>query len=651
MKKIKVLITTLTIYSTLLTVTCNAQNITTIAGNGIKGYSGDGGSAIAAEINTAVGVAVDTASGNIYFTDQNNNFVRKITASTGIVTTIAGVGTPTLNTGYSGDGGSGTLAKIYAPAGIAVSAAGNIYFADEGNRRVRKIIASTGIITTIAGNGTTSYSGDGVAATSTGIDAGDVALDAAGNVYITDATNNVVRKVTASTGKISTVAGNGTMGFSGDGGAAISAKLSIPTGVILDAIGNIYIADANNQRIRKVTTSTSIITTIAGTGTQGYSGDGGAATSAKLGNPRDLAIDASGNIYIADESNNCVRKITKSSGKISTIAGDGTSGFMGDGGQAIAAELASPNGVAVDVAGNVYIADYFNYRIRKTYTCTAYTTNNMQTICSGSSYTFNGHIYTTAATYKDTLYTTLGCDSIIVTQLTLNTLPSVTVNSSTTCAGTTTTLTASGATSYSWSTAQTGSLITPSPTVTTNYTVTGTDANNCKNTTTTTITVNGLPTITATSNTTSLCSGATVTLTASGATTYTWTNTNETTAAISATPTINVTYTVVGTDGNGCMGMDTLSIAVNNCSTGINEVVGNNQITVYPNPNNGMFAITRVENAKTILVTDVLGNELLSVNPNGTTTNINLSAQPNGIYFVKVIADNMNTVKRIIINK
>jgi trimeric autotransporter adhesin len=342
-------------------VTVSTGIISTVAGNGTAGYSGDGGAAISAEIWEPNGVALDTAN-NIYIADTQNLRIRKVTVSTGIITTVAGIG----KCCYSGDGGPATSAEIGEATGVALDSANNIYFGDPETNRVRKVTASTGIISTVTGNGTYGFSGDGGAATSAELEfPGEVAFDSAGNVYIPDANNYRVRKVTVSTGIISTVAGNGMYGYSGDGGAAISAELYEPMGVAFDSAANIYIGDTSNNRIRKVTATTGVISTVAGNGTRGYSGDGGAATSAELGQPRGLAVDSAGNIYIADVDNSRIRKITASTGTISTVAGNGTEGYSGDGGAATSAELYEAMAVALDSAGNIYIADSVNNRIRK----------------------------------------------------------------------------------------------------------------------------------------------------------------------------------------------------------------------------------------------------------------------------------------------
>jgi trimeric autotransporter adhesin len=331
-----------------------------VAGTGSYGYSGDGGLATSADFSSPDDIAID-ASGNIYIADAANNRIRLVTKSTGIISTVAGTG----SSGYSGDGGIATSAALNYPRGVTIDASGNIYIADTYNHRIRMVTKSTGIISTVAGNGSYGYSGDGGLATSALLyNPRGVAIDASGNIYIADTFNHRIRMVMLSTGIISTVAGTGSYGYSGDGGIATSAKLYYPYGVAMDASGNIYIADTFNHRIRMVTKSTGIISTVAGTGSYGYSGDGGIATSAKLTHPQGFAIDASGNIYIADADNHRIRMVTKSTGIISTVAGTGSSGYSGDGGIATSAGLYYPRGVAIDASGNIYIADYSNHRIR-----------------------------------------------------------------------------------------------------------------------------------------------------------------------------------------------------------------------------------------------------------------------------------------------
>ena len=341
---------------TTLAFNLNAQIITTVAGNGTAGYSGDGGQATAAELNNSREMAFDLV-GNLYFTDSENNRVRKITKGTNIITTIAGTGTA----GFSGDGGQATAAELNNPLGIAFDGAGNLYISEVYNSRIRKI-NSSGIINTFAGTGTVGYSGDGGQASAAEINPLGISFDSFDNLYIADGGNQCVRKINT-LGIINTLAGNGTSGFSGDGGQATSANLHNPSSIVIDATGNLYIADYDNMRIRKVNTS-GIITTFAGTGTTGYSGDGGEATNANLSYPSVLDLDSMGNLYIADSENERIRKIN-TSGIITTIVGNGILGFSGDGGQATLAELNFPYGLKLDLEGNMYIADADNNRIRK----------------------------------------------------------------------------------------------------------------------------------------------------------------------------------------------------------------------------------------------------------------------------------------------
>ena len=330
-------------------------DINTVAGTGSEGFSGDGGPASSAELSYPYGVTLD-ASGNLYFADLGNNRVRKVDG-TGTITTVAGAG----SYGFSGDGGPATSAELAQPTGVAVDSSGDLYIADNSNNRVRKV-DSSGTITTVVGGGISGL-GDGGPATAAQLNQPvGVAVDGSENLYIADAGNSRVRKVDGS-GTITTVAGTGGFGFSGDGGPATAAQLNSPYGVALDGSGNLYIGDTGNQRVRRVNGS-GTISTVAGTGTQGFSGDGGPATAAQLRDPVGVALDGSGNLYIADSANSRVRKVD-GTGTISTVAGTGGFGFSGDGGPATAAQLNSTYGVALDSSGNLNIGDANNNRVRK----------------------------------------------------------------------------------------------------------------------------------------------------------------------------------------------------------------------------------------------------------------------------------------------
>jgi len=333
-----------------------AQIITTIAGNGIHSYGGDGSPGTAAELFTPSGVCAD-AIGNLYIADYFNMRIRKLDTA-GIITTIAGDGTPA----FGGDGGPATDAQLYYPVCLCLDKSGNLYFSDYENDRVRKI-NSAGIISTVAGNGVNGDGGDGGPATTAQLfQPGGICTDATGNLYITDVWNSRVRKVNTR-GIISTFAGNGVAAYSGDGGPATAAELNAPNSVCIDAQGNVYIADDANYRIRKVDTS-GIISTFAGTGMEGYSGDGGPATAAQFYGGTGLTMDAAGNLYFTDVVNFVIRKISIS-GIISTVVGSGIQGYSGDGGPALSAELNQADDVYSDAAGNLYIADQNNNRIRK----------------------------------------------------------------------------------------------------------------------------------------------------------------------------------------------------------------------------------------------------------------------------------------------
>jgi uncharacterized protein (TIGR03437 family) len=385
--------------------------ISTVAGNGATGETGNGGPAVNARLNNPVGVAVDRNL-NFYIADSSGSTIRQVNPQ-GLITLLAG---QVNQVGMSGDGGPAASASLFAPLDLAFAPNGALLIADSNNFRARQIANAT--ISTIAGNGNYKYGGDGGPSTSatlggpTGVvadsagnvnicdnfanrvrtinpfgiinltagisspgyngefvpalqaafaDCQSIAMDSSGNLYVADTGNKRIRKITRS-GSVLTVAGNGNNTFSGDGGAALLAALSLPQGVAVDQQGNVYIADTGNNRIRKVTPA-GIITTIAGNGGADYSGDGGLATAAQLNSPVRLALDSSGNVYFSDNNNNVIRKIS-TSGIITTVAGNGSEGFSGDGKSALAASLNNPHGLAVDPSGGILICDSGNNRIR-----------------------------------------------------------------------------------------------------------------------------------------------------------------------------------------------------------------------------------------------------------------------------------------------
>ena len=358
-----------------------SQIITTYAGNGTNGYSGDGFSALSAQVFFPFDLQVEydgsavvaDASGNIIFSDQQNNVIRKVNATTGIITTVVGNGytngTP-VNGGmfgfgsgqYTGDGLQATAASLNNPAGIALNAAGDLYICDYNNSVIRKVNHSTNVITTVAGiNGVFTSSGDGGQATAAGIGAPiGITIDAAGNYYIADADNKVVRKVNTS-GVISTVAGGGAS--TADGAAATAEHLDLPYAIVVDASGNLYISEAGNtsNRIRKVNSS-GVITTFAGNGTAGTPTSGVVATSTNITAPRGMTRDALGNFYIASGCYVC--KISTSN-IITFVSGTSTCGYSGDFGQANVAELNYPDNLAFNSKGDLFIIDDNNFRVRK----------------------------------------------------------------------------------------------------------------------------------------------------------------------------------------------------------------------------------------------------------------------------------------------
>ena len=339
-------------------VPAGAQTIRTIAGTGTAGFSGDGAQADSADFNSPVGVHGDN-TGQIWVADTGNNRVRRVTAGFDTVVTYAGTGAAS----YTGDGAAATAATLNAPTDVFVDSTGNVWVADTGNHVIRKI-TTAGVISTVAGTGVPGYSGDDSTATSAKLNSpAGVYVTNSGVIYIADRGNNRVRSVSTA-GTITTIAGTGVEGYSGDGGKAAAAKLKAPSDVFIDTAGVLYITDTNNHRVRAVAVADSTISTIAGTGSAGFSGDGGVASAARLAFPRSVFVDTAGSVYIADRFNHRVRRIN-TSGNITTLSGDGVVGASGDGAAANVARLGSPGGVWLHDNRELFIGDGGNHRIRR----------------------------------------------------------------------------------------------------------------------------------------------------------------------------------------------------------------------------------------------------------------------------------------------
>ncbi len=345
-----------------------AGTIQTVAGSGVPSFTGDDGPATDARLNNPEAVFVDS-SGTLFFSDRINHRIRRVDVS-GTITTVAGTGTRA----FAGDEGFAVEAALDNPRGLFVDAEGVLLIADSDNNRIRRVDAD-GIVTTSAGSGPTRlteapFLGDGLLAANADLNRPfGLYLDGGGSLFVADTDNQRVRKVDGATGIASTIAGNGEAGYEGDSLAAVATSLNAPGAVISDADGNVFVVDTDNHRIRKVDAS-GIITTVAGTGGAGFSGDSERATIARLNSPEHIFLDTSGNLYIADTGNNRVRKIDTKTGVISTLAGSGgigavAAGFSGDDGPATDARLNAPSGLFVDGFGNVYIADEGNARVRK----------------------------------------------------------------------------------------------------------------------------------------------------------------------------------------------------------------------------------------------------------------------------------------------
>jgi sugar lactone lactonase YvrE len=335
----------------------NPLIITTIAGGGTE--IGDGTSAITANLKSPTTVALD-ASGNIYIADSENHRIRKVDVLAKVITTVAGTGAA----GFTGDGMIATKSKLFSPSGVILDVLGNIYISDCGNDRIRRVDVVTKIITTVAGT-ISGRNADGINATLAQLSCpSSLVFDASGNMFFADVINSKIKRVDAMTKKITTVVGTGEIGNYGNGVAATTAQLNLPQGLSLDASGNMYIADTSNNLIRRVDAKTKIITTIAGTGVAGFNGDNIRATKAKFNFPTGITVDAEGNIFIADRFNSIVRRIDPVTLNVTTHAGTASSPGYVDNVMATSAKMIGPAGVTVDAGGNMLIADYDANRVR-----------------------------------------------------------------------------------------------------------------------------------------------------------------------------------------------------------------------------------------------------------------------------------------------
>jgi sugar lactone lactonase YvrE len=346
----------------LLTIAAAPPTIVTAAGTGQAGDGVDGGLAVATRLNMPFDVALG-ARGDLYLSDTFNHRVRKLDGATGRITTVAGDGTA----GFSGDGGPAVQARLHEPYGIVVGPEGDLFIADRLNRRVRRVARRTGWITTVAGNGSKVSAGDGGPGTAAGlVEPNGVALLPGGSILlIADVAGHRIRRLDLDGGNITTFAGTGRARHDGDGGPADRASLWGARAVDVGPDGSVYLLEREGNTLRVVRPDTRVITTIAGTGAPGYSGDGGPAESATFHGPKELAVDSAGNVWIVDTENHAIRFIDAATHRIRTVAGTGRPGGDGDGGPATLARLDRPHGVAVASDGSFWIGDTHNHRVRR----------------------------------------------------------------------------------------------------------------------------------------------------------------------------------------------------------------------------------------------------------------------------------------------
>jgi hypothetical protein len=737
-----------------------SQIISTVAGTNYVGYTGDGGPATAAEFHNPTGIAFDSL-GNMYIADNTNNVIRMVNSSNGIITTVAGNGydAGTGFGGYTGDGGQATDAELYIPVDVVFDRLWNMIITDSFNNVIRKV-DKTGVITTIAGNNIAGYSGNGGAATAAELNQPtSAAFDMAGNMYIAEENNNVIRKV-STLGIISTAAGRFVRGYSGNGGPATDAELDGPTDVHISSAGDIVFTDDNNNVVRSVNLS-GIIHTIVGTGLAGYSGNGGPATAAQLNRPVGVTYDLRGDMLIAEENNNVVREVDTTN-IVSTVAGILIPGYSGDGGPATAAELNSDRRTKVDRYGNIFIADRSNQVIRKiTPACALNLIVNViaNVSCYGDS---NGIAYCTviggtspftytwsnggtsaaqsglsAGSYTVAVYDNNGCigtDSLTITQpgpLSVFAIRTSNVSCFGDSDGSATSSVLGGILPYTYSWSNGGTTSSQTGLIVGTYTLSVNDNNGCGGSATVLITQPNQLDVKATRINNVSCfgesNGSIISSVMGGLSPYAylWSDANSQTTAnavglVMGTYTVNVTdhnrcvssasasvtqpavlsimadstddngnctgsawavvnggtspytylwtggstldsitdqcagsYCCIITDANRCL--DSTCIIIN-LSTGTNEVKGESEkVKVYPNPNNGKFHVFchserseaspdesfGRESQPVIEVYSVLGEKVLTETLRSAQGDniINISTQPNGVYLYRVITN------------
>jgi hypothetical protein len=594
-------------------VGAHGQIITTIAGNGGFGYSGDGGPATDATLILPQGVAVD-ASGNVFIWDGGNR-VRKVDA-TGIITTYAGTG----STIASGDGGPATAAGIPNAWGMRLDNYGNLYIGSAN--QVRKV-DNAGIVSTFAGTGVPGYAGDGGPATAAlfGTVKG-IAVDLAGNVYFGDALNNCIRMVNTA-GIISTYAGTGVLGYSGDGGPATAAQFNGISDIAVDMAGNLYVAELVNCCVRKISAS-GIITTIAGTGVSGFSGDGGPATAAQLSGLKGIEVSG-GAIYISDRVPNERIRMIDPAGIITTIAGTGIPGLLGDGGPATAATLFGPHQLTRYGGGNLYFVDRQNGRVR------------MITMPNSVPYFTHGTVTTLVACGEfssiDTLLQVMDTNSIQPITWSLLSAP------------------AHGTAIVSYTITSTGGVLTPtglgySPSV--GYTgpdtfkVRVTDGG-ASDTITIAVDVQLFPSAAPITGADTICVGSSATLAGASAG-GTWSSTDATVGVGAGTGVItgvsvgtaSITYTVTNFCGTATATYPVTILPMGLCPTGINTVTNASDISIYPNPNTGSFTLQLPQGVEShVTVTDVTGRRVKEIKAAASCT-CTLPTGCTGVYIVEV---------------